>query len=189
MAAPSIITNSEAFSLQPHFKYLRRQECLRNLEEVLGLFCSLLEILLKMFLFRWMRNEEKVWTLLLIPTWGDTEPLQMSLQFVCANQRGISFHVPNLPAYTTGERKKLCWSTYYTRGFPIKGRLWPLLHQGLPLGGNAKQQQHTEYTVKPGSYCVLSNETKTAQQEMAPCKQGLERRSRLLSKLSSNLFW
>lgn len=36
---------------------------------------------------------------------------------------------------------------------------------GAAPGGNAKQQWHRECTMKPGSSCVLSNGTKTAQQE------------------------
>lgn len=96
--------------------------------------------------------------------------------FLCADLRelcfcsGISSHIPNLPGYKTGGRKKLCWSIYYTYGFSVKGRLWPLLHQGLPLGEMLSSISTGSALFSLGATTgVLRNGTKTAQQEMAPC--------------------
>lgn len=44
---------------------------------------------------------------------------------------------------------------------------------GVTTGANAEQRWHSECIATPGSYCVLSSSTKTAEQEIVPCKQWL----------------
>lgn len=138
----------------------------------------------------------EVWALLLIPTWGGHRaPANVTAVSMCKSQGAVlllwNFLPHSLsPSLQNWGQKETVLEYLLHKWIFYKRKIMASPSSGAATVGKcSQQQQHRECTLEPGSCCVLCSGTQTAPQAMAPCKQGLERRNRLLSDLSSNPFW